>query len=336
MSEVQVRPFRRPDREQLTALVNAHVQAVVPGVTVSVNTVMSQLERDPGEFIVDPWVAERGTLVADQRGRVVAAAHLLRYGAGAEVGETIRGAGEINWLLYWPEASYWPDSTAAADALMAACLDQLRRWQVTRWSADGALPAPGVYGLPEQWPHIRALYERAGFVHDGHTEIVLLARVDELPRPSDPPVAGLAVRRTVGINGTRLSGSLGEKLVGYIEVDTNLAEGGRLAHLGGWADVGNLHVDEAYRRRGVATWLVGQVADWLRLARVERLLEYAWPEERDLLGLLGGLGFRELTRTARGWVHQPGTAAGVSRGVRAPGGPPPRPGRGRGGGPPRG
>jgi GNAT superfamily N-acetyltransferase len=287
MSEVQVRPFRRPDREQLTALVNAHVQAVVPGVSVSVNTVMSQLERDPGEFIVDPWVAERGTLVADQRGRVVAAAHLLRYGAGAEVGETIRGAGEVNWLLYWPEASYWPDSTAAADALMAACLDRLRRWQVTRWSADGALPAPGVYGLPEQWPHIRALYERAGFVHDGHTEIVLLARVDELPRPSEPPVAGLEVRRTVGINGTRLSGSLGEQLVGYIEVDTNLAEGGRLAHLGGWADVGNLHVDEAYRRRGVATWLVGQAADWLRLARVERLLEYAWPEERDLLGLLG-------------------------------------------------
>jgi GNAT superfamily N-acetyltransferase len=329
MSEVQVGPFRRPDREQLTALVNAHVQAVVPGVSVSVNTVMSQLERDPGEFIVDPWVAERSTLVAEQRGRVVAAAHLLRYGAGAEVGETIRGAGEINWLLYWP------GSTAAADALMAACLDQLRRWQVTRWSADGAPPAPGVYGLPEQWPHIRALYERAGFVHDGHTEIVLLARVDELPRPSEPPVAGLEVRRTVGINGTRLSGSLGEKLVGYIEVDTNLAEGGRLAHLDGWADVGNLHVDEAYRRRGVATWLVGQAADWLRLARVERLLEYAWPEERDLLGLLRGLGFRELTRTARGWVHQPGTAAGISRGVRAPGGSPRRPGRGRGGGPPR-
>ena len=54
MSAVQVRPFRRADREQLTALVNAHIQAVVPGVTVSVNTVLSQLERDPGEFIVDP------------------------------------------------------------------------------------------------------------------------------------------------------------------------------------------------------------------------------------------------------------------------------------------
>jgi hypothetical protein len=106
MSSVQVRPFRRADREQLTALVNAHIQAVVPGVSVSVNTVMSQLERDPGEFIVDPWVAERATLVAEQRGRVVAAGHLLRYGAGEEVGESMRGAAEISWLLYWPEASY--------------------------------------------------------------------------------------------------------------------------------------------------------------------------------------------------------------------------------------
>jgi hypothetical protein len=46
VSQVQVRPFRRPDREQLTSLVNAHIQAVVPGVSVSVNTVLSQLERD--------------------------------------------------------------------------------------------------------------------------------------------------------------------------------------------------------------------------------------------------------------------------------------------------
>jgi hypothetical protein len=74
MPAIQVRPFRRADREQLTALVNAHIQAVVPGVAVSVNTVLSQLERNPGEFIVDPRVAERATLVAEQRGRVVAAA----------------------------------------------------------------------------------------------------------------------------------------------------------------------------------------------------------------------------------------------------------------------
>ena len=309
MSEVQVRPFRRPDRDQLTALVNAHVQAVVPGVSVSVNTVVSQLERDPGEFIVDPWVAERVTLVAEQRRRVVAAAHLLRYGTGEEVGEAMRGAGGISWLLYWPEASHWPGSTAAAQVLMAACLERIRSWGVERCLADGALPAPGVYGVPEQWPHVRGLYEQAGFVHEGHLEIVLLARVDELPRPAAPPLDGLRVERSVGECGTRLAARLGSQRAGFIEVETNLAEGGRLAHLGGWADIGNLHVDEAYRRRGVASWLIGQAADWLRLARVERLLEYAWPEEQDLLALLARVGFHELTRTARGWVHRPGPPA---------------------------
>jgi ribosomal protein S18 acetylase RimI-like enzyme len=306
MSAVQVRPFRRADREQLTALVNAHIQAVVPGVTVSVNTVLSQLERDPGEFIVDPWVAERATLVAEQRGRVVAAAHLLRYGAGEDVGPAYRDSAEINWLLFWPRATHWPDSAEAAAALMDASLERLRAWGGDHWHADGALPAPGLYGVPEQWPHVRALYERAGFVHDGHVEIVLLARVDELPGPAAPPLDGLALDRSVGECGTRLSARLGEECVGFIEVETNLAEGGRLAHLGGWADVGNLHVDEAYRRRGIATWLVGQAADWLRLARVERLLDYAWPQEEAMLALLGGLGFRELTRTARGWHHRPG------------------------------
>ncbi len=60
MATLEVRPFRRDDREQLTALVNAHVAAVVPGVSVSVRTALSQLEREPGEFIVDAWVVQRG------------------------------------------------------------------------------------------------------------------------------------------------------------------------------------------------------------------------------------------------------------------------------------
>jgi GNAT superfamily N-acetyltransferase len=306
MSPVRVRPFRRGDREQLAALVNAHVQAVVPGISVPVNTVLSQLERDPSEFIVDPWVAERATLVAEQRGRVVAAAHLRRYGTGEEVGESLRDAAEIGWLLYWPEASYWPDSGQAADTLVAACLAQLGRWGASRWYADATLPAPGVYGVPEQWPHVRAVFERVGFVHDGHTEVVLLARVDELPRPAPAPIEGLAVGRALGVNGTRLYAYLGSQVVGYVEVETNLTDGGRLAQLAGWADVGNLHVAEPWRRRGVATWLLGQAADWLRLARVERLLDYADAEEHDCLVLLRRLGFRELTRTVRGWTRQPG------------------------------
>ena len=62
MASIQVRPFHRCDRQQLTDLVNAHAAAVVPGTGVSVSTVLSELERQPGEFIVGPWVSERATL----------------------------------------------------------------------------------------------------------------------------------------------------------------------------------------------------------------------------------------------------------------------------------
>jgi hypothetical protein len=89
----EVRPFHRDDRDQLTDLINRHVAAVVPGVSVSVNTVLSDMERQPGESITDPWVSERVTLVAEQRGSVVAGAHLLRYRDDSDVGEGYRGVG---------------------------------------------------------------------------------------------------------------------------------------------------------------------------------------------------------------------------------------------------
>jgi GNAT superfamily N-acetyltransferase len=314
MSSIEVRPFHRRDRQQLADLVNAHAQAVVPGMGVSVSALLSELERQPGEFIVDPWVSERTTLVAEQRYRVAAAAHLLRYHADQRAGRAYRGAGEIRWLLFWPQSPagnpYWPDAAEAAETLIAACIRQLEEWGVASQGAEGDLPVPGVYGVPEQWPHIRALYERAGFAHTGHTEVVYLAKVGDLPHPAGPILAGLSVRRSVGINGTRLSAVLGEEVIGYVEVEV-IEEGERLSRHGGWADVGNLHVTRQHRRRGVATWLLGQAAGWLRLAQAERLLSYAWLEGQDPTGqdytayraFLAASGFTELTRTRRGWIR---------------------------------
>jgi GNAT superfamily N-acetyltransferase len=316
MSSIQVRPFRRRDREQLTDLVNAHAAAVVPGHGVSVSALLSALERQPGEAIVDPWVSERLTLVAEQLDRVVAAAHLLRYYADERAGHAYRGSGAIHWLLFWPVAPAanpcWPDATEAARQLIAACIRQLDDWGVTSQDAGGELPVRGVYGVPEQWPHISALYEQAGFAHTGDTEVLYLAAVADLPQAAPPPLAGLTCRRSVGINGTRLSATLGAEEIGYIEVEV-FEEGERRSRYAGWADVGNLHVAEPYRRRGVATWLLGQAAVWLRLAQVSRLLNYASlhdpePGARDETGyraLLAATGFHELTRTRRGWTRTP-------------------------------
>jgi GNAT superfamily N-acetyltransferase len=315
VSSIEVRPFRRGDRDQLTDLLNAHAAAVVPGMAVSVATVLGQLEREPGEFIVDPWVSERVALVAEQAGRIAAASLVLRYGSGLQVGPAYRGTGAIRWLVFWPEAPasanpYWTDGTQAADKLIAACTGLLSGWDVTSQGAEGELPVPGVYGIPEQWPHIRALYERAGFVHTGHTEVVYLATTGDLPHPAGPPLDALGISRTVGLNGTRLSAVLGEEVIGYIEVEI-LDRGERLPSHGKWADVGNLHVTDRYRRRGVATWLLGQAAGWLRLAQVDRLLDYADLDGRydGYRAFLAASGFRELTRTKRGWTRQDSSAA---------------------------
>ncbi|HWG61582.1 MAG TPA: GNAT family N-acetyltransferase [Streptosporangiaceae bacterium] len=316
MSSIRVRPLRRSDRDQLTQLVNAHAGAVIPGMGVSVAAVLAALERQPGEFIEDPWVSERVTLVAQQQDRIAAAAHLLRYFSDERAGNAARDVGEIRWFLFWPHAPAgnpcWPDATEAAQALINVCVRQLENWHITQQRASGDLPVRGVYGVPEQWPHIRAAYERAGFAHTGHTEIVYLATVADLARTAQPPIAGLSLSRSVGMNGTRLSAVLGREAIGYIEVET-FEEGERQPRHAGWADIGNLHVAEAYRRRGVARWLLGQAADWLLLAGVGRVLDYAWLDGPDALGLdytayrafLDAAGFREVTRTRRGWTRTP-------------------------------
>jgi hypothetical protein len=100
---------------------------------------------------------------------VVVAAHLLRYRADDEVGETCRDAAGINWFVHHPAALLWPDADLAADLLTRACLARFARWNARVRYADGAQPAPLVHGLPRSWPRIRALYERARSRHTGDT-----------------------------------------------------------------------------------------------------------------------------------------------------------------------
>ncbi len=166
-----------------------------------------------------------------------------------------------------------------------------------------------MYGVPEQWPHIRALYQQAGFTHTGHTEIVYLARVEDLPRPASAPLAGLSVRRSVGINGCRLSAVLGQDVIGYIEVET-FDEGERLTRTAGWAEVGQ----PAGQPSRTGARASGHGCSGRRptgsAGRVDRLLDYAWLEGTDPGGIsyedyrafLPAVGFRELTRTQRGWT----------------------------------
>ena len=76
-----------------------------------------------------------------------------------------------------------------------------------------------------------------------------------------------------------------------------------MSRLAGWAGLDNLHVAQDARRRGVATWLLGHAADWLRLGAAHLLLAYAVENEDDAgqLPFLLDRRFRVLTRTRRGY-----------------------------------
>ena len=134
-----IRAFRRADGEQVTALVNAHVQAVLPGVSVPQNAVLGQLERDPGEFIVDPWVEERRLLVAESRGRIVAAALLHRYADGEHVERVVSRQRLDRVLMPAPTIEQTPVGGQAGEAHLAdeawRDLRRIRHWAQSRLSA---------------------------------------------------------------------------------------------------------------------------------------------------------------------------------------------------------
>ena len=98
----EIRVFARPHRDQLTELVNAHIAAVVPGWALPVSALLAQFEREPAQYVVNPWVLDRTTLVAVERDRIVAGAHLKRYGTDDRGMPDYHDASEIAWLVAWP------------------------------------------------------------------------------------------------------------------------------------------------------------------------------------------------------------------------------------------
>jgi hypothetical protein len=289
-----VREFQRSDRDQLTALVNLHVASVLPGVALSTNVVLSQLEREPGEIIVDPWVAERCCVVALDNDAVVGAALLHRFGDGDEVRDGYRAAAEIRWIVVAPTAA------AAGQDLLAAALSIIETWNPSHIYVDGSLPAPGCYGIPDSWPHVRRLLTDAGFDGPTRTETVVAARCDALVGHH---IEGAEVRRSVGVLGTRFDLVTADGHLGYIEVgeiDQALA---RSAAGTTWTDVGNLFATEPEALPMVMPALLSAAAEWLLLGGIDRLIDYYADDVHPpaYLAVLHQLGFTRLTTNERGW-----------------------------------
>ncbi|MGF1597571.1 MAG: GNAT family N-acetyltransferase [Acidimicrobiales bacterium] len=291
---ISVREFRRHDRDQLTALVNLHASSVLPGVALSTNVVLGQLEREPGEQIVDPWVDERRCLVAIDDEAVVGAALVHRFSGDERVRVGYRSAAEIRWLVVAPS------SMDAGRRLLAAAVDLARAWRPSHLYADGSLPAPGCYGVPDSWPHIRELLGAAGFDGPDRTEMVLAARCEDL---IGHHVEGAEVRRSVGVLGARFDLVVSGESVGYIEVG-ELHPGLAPSASGAlWTDVGNLFATDPGQLPSVMPALLAAAADWLLLGGVDRIIDYYADDVDDpaYLAVLERLGFRLLSINERGW-----------------------------------
>ena len=290
---VVVRRFDRRDRDQLTELINLHVAAVIPGVVLSVNTVLSQLEREPGESILDPWVGERCCLVAEFEHRIVAAALLHRFRADEDVSDSYRGVGDVRWMVCHV------DAITEGQVLLAAAMEQMRRWGVTAVGFDCALPAPGCYGIPDTMPHLRVLLTEAGFGEPARREFVLAARCENL---LGTDVDGASIVRAVGTLGTRFTLSVDEDVRGYIEVCPPSTDLTRSFAATQWADVGNLILADGVDPALVIPALLSTAARWLLLGAVTRLIDY-WAADVDpseYLTELHRAGFQTLVRNDRG------------------------------------
>ncbi len=304
---VEVRSFARRDREQLTRLVNAHVATAVPGASVPSATLLSQLEHPLGEYVVGPWVVELTTFVGVERDRIVAPAHLRRYGDDDRVSDGYRSSGEIVWLVFWP------NDLEAGRAVRDAALSHLAGWGCHVWHADGTLPAPGCFGVADSWPHVQLLYQEAGFDADGgQVEVVYAGSLEVVPPPGAPPVVGLGLVRQVGPWEPRSTPFWTVRSSGPTRWTQTSREAGRT-----WPSrVGPMSattwVREDLRGQGIGTWLFAHSVAWLRLGGLSRLLAYGIEDghiERTTR-YYARLGLSPISRTVRGW-RRDGHSAGI-------------------------
>lgn len=296
---MRVHPFESTHLSGLRELINHHLSTIIPGWALPDEVVAAHLEQNYGEYVTDPWVIERTTLLATEGWRVLAAIHLLRYSDSEEVGGHFRGAGEIGWLLSVP------GSSEAAAAVLSAARERFSSWDITReLVSGGVLPVPALVGIPDCWPHIADVLQEFGYRPTAeHREAIYSGTLASVPEPRIPPLPDLKIRRSVGEFGVRFSAVERGEDIGRLECSADLTRGGSLPAFGGWSNLEELRVREDSRNRGVGGWLVEHAVSWLRLADCDRIV-IAVAEENEEAGagrFYSKFGWEVLAREVRSW-----------------------------------
>ena len=260
---VQITPLDRSHLPQVLALVNSHLSTAIPGWSLTADYFWERLKSEPQEYITDPWVVERKSIVGIVRDRVCAAAHLRRYGDDTRW----KGVGEIAWILFWP------GEREAGAAVLTECRRQMNAWQVVDEQISGPLPVPVCVGIPDVWPHISSLVEQFGYsANEDIDESVYGGTLNGISALGESPVSDVTIHRDAGKFGTRFVARLDGHDIAHCECIADLTEGGQLPALAGWAELSELETSEAMRNQGVGSWVVQHAVEWLQLARCERIV----------------------------------------------------------------
>ena len=165
MPTAGVRPFRRSDRDQLTQLINAHAEAVVPGMGAWVGT-HPRRARAPARRVHHRSMGRRaadagGGAPRSGCGRRAPAA-LFRRRAGRR-GRPRRRLNRLVPVLAagsggQPLLAGRDRGRRPADGRVHRPVRPVGRDPPGEHRRQAAVP--GIYGIPDQWPHVRALYER--------------------------------------------------------------------------------------------------------------------------------------------------------------------------------
>ena len=294
---VQIAPLDRSHLPQVLALVNSHLSTAIPGWSLTADYFWERLKSEPQEYITDPWVVERKSVVGIVRDRVCAAAHLLRYGDDTRY----KGVGDIDWILFWPGAR------EAGAVVLTECRRQMNAWQVVDEQISGPLPVPVCVGIPDVWPHISGLVEQFGYsANEEVDESVYGGTLNGISAPGEPSVSDVTIHRDAGAFGTRFVARLDGRDIAHCECISDLTEGGQLPALVGWAELDELETSETMRNQGVGSWVVRHAVKWLRLAKCDRIvLSVARDDEKAGAGrFYKRFGWMPLVRQKKHWQRQ--------------------------------
>ena len=161
-------------------------------------------------------------------------------------------------------------------------------------------------GVPDTWPHITDFIQNAGYYDTDSEEALYFGPAEPTSAPPDPPIEGIVIRQDDGEFGARFRVFSGDQAIGGCECVLDMTRGGQLPALREWIELSEVEVHESHRNRGVGSWMLRHVAQWLADHQYKHVV-LCVAKEAELRGagrLYQRFGWEPRARKKRGWVNR--------------------------------